>query len=75
MSDSMVSGLRSHYLPSMVALQLEMYQLSRLLKDAHHDLFRHLKRNVPTVVTLNSLRTQPERVLLQTERTMRRTWA
>ena len=47
----MLAGLRAHYLPSMVALQLEMYQLSRLLRDAHHDLFRHLKRNVPLLAT------------------------
>lgn len=46
----LAAGLRAHYLPSMYALRLEMYQLSRLLYDAHHDLHRHLKRNVLVVL-------------------------
>ncbi|CAG2057295.1 unnamed protein product [Timema podura] len=34
-------GLRRQYLPDMVALQIQLYQLSRLLHDQHLDLYQH----------------------------------
>nr|CAD7427136.1 unnamed protein product [Timema monikensis] len=34
-------GLRKQYLPDMVALQIQLYQLSRLLHDQHLDLYQH----------------------------------
>lgn len=37
--------LRLQYLPDMVALQVQLYQLSRLLHDTHPDLYAHLDRH------------------------------
>lgn len=34
-------GLRKQYLPSMNALQLQLYQLTRLLRDFEYEIFRH----------------------------------
>ncbi|GLG97701.1 Ecotropic viral integration site 5 ortholog [Gryllus bimaculatus] len=34
-------GLRRQYLPDMAALQVQLYQLSRLLHDQHPDLYMH----------------------------------
>lgn len=34
-------GLRKQYLPSMNALHLQLYQLTRLLRDYEYDLFNH----------------------------------
>ncbi|XP_066991289.2 TBC1 domain family member 1 isoform X2 [Anabrus simplex] len=34
-------GLRRQYLPDMVALQVQLYQLSRLLHDQYPDLYAH----------------------------------
>lgn len=34
-------GLRSRYLPDMSALQVSLYQLSRLLHDRHPELYAH----------------------------------
>lgn len=36
--------LRLQYLPDMVALQVQLYQLSRLLHDTHPDLYAHLDK-------------------------------
>ncbi|KAM9330387.1 TBC1 domain family member 1 [Gastrophryne carolinensis] len=36
-------GLRKQYQPDMVTLQIQMYQLSRLLHDYHRDLYNHLE--------------------------------
>ncbi|KAM3940404.1 TBC1 domain family member 1 isoform 2-T2 [Leptodactylus fuscus] len=36
-------GLRKQYRPDMVTLQIQMYQLSRLLHDYHRDLYNHLE--------------------------------
>ncbi|XP_075050878.1 TBC1 domain family member 1 isoform X6 [Mixophyes fleayi] len=35
--------LRKQYRPDMVTLQIQMYQLSRLLHDYHRDLYNHLE--------------------------------
>jgi len=34
-------GLRKQYLPSMNALHLQLYQITRLLRDHEYDLFNH----------------------------------
>jgi len=34
-------SLRKQYLPDMAALQVQLYQLSRLLHDHHPDLYAH----------------------------------
>ncbi|XP_055981525.1 TBC1 domain family member 1 isoform X2 [Sorex fumeus] len=36
-------GLRKQYRPDMIILQIQMYQLSRLLHDYHRDLHGHLE--------------------------------
>ncbi|CAL8331646.1 unnamed protein product [Merluccius merluccius] len=36
-------GLRKQYRPDMIILQIQMYQLSRLLHDYHRDLYSHLE--------------------------------
>lgn len=36
-------GLRKQYRPDMIILQIQMYQLSRLLHDYHRDLYNHLE--------------------------------
>uniref|UniRef100_A0A146WW95 TBC1 domain family member 4 n=1 Tax=Fundulus heteroclitus TaxID=8078 RepID=A0A146WW95_FUNHE len=36
-------GIRRQYKPDMVSLQVQMYQLSRLLHDYHRDLYNHLE--------------------------------
>lgn len=36
--------LRQQYLPDMVALQVQLYQLSRLLHDTHPELYAHLDK-------------------------------
>uniref|UniRef100_A0A8C4RR79 TBC1 domain family member 4 n=1 Tax=Erpetoichthys calabaricus TaxID=27687 RepID=A0A8C4RR79_ERPCA len=36
-------GLRKQYRPDMIILQIQMYQLSRLLHDFHKDLHNHLE--------------------------------
>ncbi|XP_053314340.1 TBC1 domain family member 1 isoform X4 [Spea bombifrons] len=36
-------GLRKQYRPDMITLQIQMYQLSRLLHDYHRDLYDHLE--------------------------------
>ncbi|XP_061547109.1 TBC1 domain family member 4 isoform X4 [Phycodurus eques] len=36
-------GVRRQYKPDMVSLQIQMYQLSRLLHDYHRDLYDHLE--------------------------------
>ncbi|XP_077380915.1 TBC1 domain family member 1 isoform X2 [Festucalex cinctus] len=36
-------GLRKQYRPDMIILQIQMYQLSRLLHDYHRDLYIHLE--------------------------------
>ncbi|XP_006895486.1 PREDICTED: TBC1 domain family member 1 [Elephantulus edwardii] len=36
-------GLRKQYRPDMLILQIQMYQLSRLLHDYHRDLYNHLE--------------------------------
>ncbi|XP_039607217.1 TBC1 domain family member 1 isoform X2 [Polypterus senegalus] len=36
-------GLRKQYRPDMIILQIQMYQLSRLLHDFHKDLYNHLE--------------------------------
>nr|XP_020761127.1 TBC1 domain family member 1 isoform X3 [Odocoileus virginianus texanus] len=36
-------GLRKQYRPDMIILQIQMYQLSRLLHDHHRDLHDHLE--------------------------------
>lgn len=38
-------GLRKQYLPSMRALQLQLYQISRLLRDFELQLFAHFDRH------------------------------
>ncbi|XP_071497303.1 TBC1 domain family member 1-like [Diadema antillarum] len=38
-------GFRRQYKPDMTALQIQMYQLSRLLHDFHHRLHDHLEQN------------------------------
>ncbi|XP_061883208.1 TBC1 domain family member 1 isoform X2 [Entelurus aequoreus] len=37
-------GLRRQYRPDMIILQIQMYQLSRLLHDYHRDLYSHLEQ-------------------------------
>ncbi|XP_076021583.1 TBC1 domain family member 1 isoform X2 [Genypterus blacodes] len=37
-------GLRKQYRPDMIILQIQMYQLSRLLHDYHRDLYHHLEQ-------------------------------
>ncbi|XP_051559867.1 TBC1 domain family member 1-like isoform X2 [Myxocyprinus asiaticus] len=36
-------GLRKQYRPDMIILQIQMYQLSRLLHDYHRELYTHLE--------------------------------
>ncbi|KAJ8253388.1 hypothetical protein GJAV_G00212370 [Gymnothorax javanicus] len=36
-------GIRRQYRPDMVSLQIQMYQLSRLLHDYHRELYAHLE--------------------------------
>nr|XP_057921475.1 TBC1 domain family member 1 isoform X3 [Doryrhamphus excisus] len=38
-------GLRRQYRPDMIILQIQMYQLSRLLHDYHRDLYSHLEQH------------------------------
>uniref|UniRef100_A0A8C3IUH4 TBC1 domain family member 4 n=1 Tax=Chrysemys picta bellii TaxID=8478 RepID=A0A8C3IUH4_CHRPI len=38
-------GFRKQYRPDMLSLQIQMYQLSRLLHDYHRDLYNHLEEN------------------------------
>ncbi|XP_069061379.1 TBC1 domain family member 4 isoform X2 [Pleurodeles waltl] len=38
-------GFRKQYRPDMVSLQIQMYQLSRLLHDYHRELYNHLEEN------------------------------
>ncbi|XP_072332252.1 TBC1 domain family member 4 isoform X3 [Scyliorhinus torazame] len=38
-------GIRRQYRPDMISLQIQMYQLSRLLHDYHRDLYNHLEDN------------------------------
>ncbi|XP_028289534.1 TBC1 domain family member 4 isoform X2 [Parambassis ranga] len=38
-------GIRRQYRPDMVSLQIQMYQLSRLLHDYHRDLYNHLEEH------------------------------
>ena len=38
-------GLRRQYLPDMAALQVQLYQMARLLRDLHRDLYEHLEEN------------------------------
>ena len=38
-------GFRRQYRPDMVALQIQMYQLSRLLHDMYRDLYNHLENH------------------------------
>ncbi|KAM4854288.1 TBC1 domain family member 1 isoform 2-T2 [Thomomys bottae] len=38
-------GLRKQYRPDMIILQIQMYQLSRLLHDYHRDLYSHLEEH------------------------------
>ncbi|XP_058519142.1 TBC1 domain family member 4-like [Ochotona princeps] len=38
-------GFRKQYRSDMMSLQIEMYQLSRLLHDYHRDLYNHLEEN------------------------------
>uniref|UniRef100_A0A673I8D2 TBC1 domain family member 4 n=1 Tax=Sinocyclocheilus rhinocerous TaxID=307959 RepID=A0A673I8D2_9TELE len=37
-------GLRKQYRPDMIILQIQMYQLSRLLHDYHRELYDHLEQ-------------------------------
>ncbi|XP_041940717.1 TBC1 domain family member 1 isoform X6 [Alosa sapidissima] len=37
-------GLRKQYRPDMIILQIQMYQLSRLLHDYHRELYNHLEK-------------------------------
>ncbi|XP_057698817.1 TBC1 domain family member 1 isoform X5 [Corythoichthys intestinalis] len=37
-------GIRKQYRPDMIILQIQMYQLSRLLHDYHRDLYIHLEQ-------------------------------
>uniref|UniRef100_F6SIC0 TBC1 domain family member 4 n=1 Tax=Ornithorhynchus anatinus TaxID=9258 RepID=F6SIC0_ORNAN len=39
------AGLRKQYCPDMTILQIQMYQLSRLLHDYHRDLHDHLEEH------------------------------
>ena len=41
-------GLRHQYLPDMAALQVQLYQMARLLRDTHRDLYEHLEQNEVT---------------------------
>ncbi|XP_051815059.1 TBC1 domain family member 4 isoform X2 [Acanthochromis polyacanthus] len=38
-------GIRRQFKPDMVSLQIQMYQLSRLLHDYHRDLYHHLEEH------------------------------
>ncbi|XP_074649702.1 TBC1 domain family member 1-like isoform X2 [Tubulanus polymorphus] len=38
-------GLRRQYKPDMTALQIQLYQLSRLLHDMHREIYEHLEAN------------------------------
>ncbi|XP_059418062.1 TBC1 domain family member 4-like isoform X4 [Carassius carassius] len=38
-------GIRRQYRPDMISLQIQMYQLSRLLHDYHRNLFTHLEEH------------------------------
>ncbi|KAF7215443.1 transcript variant X9, partial [Nothobranchius furzeri] len=38
-------GIRRQYRPDMVSLQIQMYQLSRLLHDYHRDLYTHFEEH------------------------------
>lgn len=38
-------GIRQQYRPDMVSLQIQMYQLSRLLHDYHRDLYNHFEEH------------------------------
>uniref|UniRef100_A0A672I4X7 TBC1 domain family member 4 n=1 Tax=Salarias fasciatus TaxID=181472 RepID=A0A672I4X7_SALFA len=38
-------GIRRQYRPDMVSLQIQMYQLSRLLHDYHRDLYNHFEEH------------------------------
>lgn len=38
-------GFRKQYRPDMMSLQIQMYQLSRLLHDYHRELYIHLEEN------------------------------
>ncbi|XP_012578769.1 PREDICTED: TBC1 domain family member 4 [Condylura cristata] len=38
-------GFRKQYRPDMMSLQIQMYQLSRLLHDYHRDLYNHLEEH------------------------------
>ncbi|KAK1792536.1 hypothetical protein P4O66_012474 [Electrophorus voltai] len=38
-------GLRKQYRPDMIILQIQMYQLSRLLHDYHRELYSHLEQH------------------------------
>ncbi|XP_027249802.1 TBC1 domain family member 4 isoform X3 [Cricetulus griseus] len=38
-------GFRKQYRPDMMSLQIQMYQLSRLLHDYHQELYNHLEEN------------------------------
>nr|XP_046259358.1 TBC1 domain family member 4 isoform X3 [Scatophagus argus] len=38
-------GIRQQYKPDMVSLQIQMYQLSRLLHDYHRELYSHLEEH------------------------------
>lgn len=38
-------GLRNQYLPDMAALHVRLYQMARLLRDQHGDLYEHLEEN------------------------------
>ncbi|XP_063809009.1 TBC1 domain family member 4 isoform X3 [Pseudophryne corroboree] len=38
-------SFRKQYRPDMMSLQIQMYQLSRLLHDYHRDLYNHLEAN------------------------------
>uniref|UniRef100_A0A665VE51 TBC1 domain family member 4 n=1 Tax=Echeneis naucrates TaxID=173247 RepID=A0A665VE51_ECHNA len=38
-------GIRRQYRPDMVSLQVQMYQLSRLLHDYHRDLYNHFEEH------------------------------
>ena len=38
-------GMRRQYLPDMAALQVQLYQMARLLRDLHRDLYEHMEEN------------------------------
>uniref|UniRef100_A0A673KI15 TBC1 domain family member 4-like n=1 Tax=Sinocyclocheilus rhinocerous TaxID=307959 RepID=A0A673KI15_9TELE len=38
-------GIRRQYRPDMISLQIQMYQLSRLLHDYHRNLYTHLEEH------------------------------